>query len=185
MLGTPATAVAAVRDFWADYFNAYQITTLNPAGSNQYQFTADQWLSIATNVDVQGQTGLGTALGARRFQIDEHYAAQNSGQTGSLTQLGTGNWEMRVPIDTDVFISAGNTDLGPIYIDLHVQGQVVADSIPQPSPGPVLQSVTGNTSLALAQSINGAFSTNFDPNIGNNILNISTARPACHDPRPR
>lgn len=177
VLGIPATAVAAVRDFWADYFSAYQITNLNPTGANQYQFTADQWLSISTNIDVQGQSGIGATLGSQRYDLSERYAAQNGGQTGSLTQLAGGNWQVRVPIDTSVFISAGSSDLGPIYVDLQVQGQMVGNSIPTPSPGPVLESIAGNTSLALAQSINGAFNRNFDPNVGNDILNTSAIMP--------
>lgn len=177
LLGFPSRAVASVRDFRADYFNAYSVTSLVPQGGAAYTFSTDHWVAVSANVDVQGQTGLGLLLGSTRFDLADRYAANNFGQTGSLAQLGGGEWELQIPLDTFVFISAGDTDVGPVYVSLHVSGDIVGTSIDQPIPSPALISQPGNDTLATAQSVDYTFDRQYHPEIGDTTLNTSTAFP--------
>lgn len=175
ILGLPAQAVAAVRNFWLDYRDAYTITNLDPT-TDGYQFTSDHWLAVTAQVDLRGKTGIAVNLGHDRLELNDSYGAHNVGQLGQLTPLNAGAWQVEIPVSTSVFIDAGQVDgLGPVYVSLNFQGQLVGQSIDLTTDLLVIPSLPGNDTLTSAQSVDWAFNREYHPDIGNRTLNTSAA----------
>ena len=170
-------AVAAIRDFKADYINAFSVQSLNPSGTGAYSFTTDNWMSIATNVDVEGQTLIAASLGRSRFVLSEKYAAENVGSQGSLTQTTSGNWQVHIPLNLEIYIPAGDTDVGPVNVILTIQGDIVANSVVIPTADSFIESIPGHNTLPTAQLLDGAFATKYDLNVGDSLLNTSAVIP--------
>jgi len=175
--GIPAVAVAAVRNFWADYSDAYSITSLISTGSGRYDFNTNHWLSVSSQVDLRGKTGLAAFIEPGRTELAETYAARNSGSVGRFQVLAPDSWEVRIPLDTTVLVEAGELEgLGSIFVDLHVVGNLVGRSAAIPVPVALISSGNDDT-LGNAQSIDQAFTRGFTPQVGDEVLNMSAAIP--------
>jgi predicted esterase len=175
--GIPAVAVAAVRNFWVDYSNAYSVTSLIPNGLAGYEFATDHWLSVSSQVDLRGKTGLAAFIEPGRTALAEAYAAQNVGGTGNLQMLGLDSWEIQIPLNTNVLIEAGELEgLGSIFVDLQVVGNIVGRSTTVPVPAAIFSN-GDNDSLLTAQSLDGAFRREYSPEVGDEVLNVSAAIP--------
>jgi len=179
--GAPPTGtriMTAFRDFFVDYRNAFSTTSLTPAPTPGYTFPANEWFDISSNVDLQGQAGLGGLLDPDRVVLEEPYAAQNNAGVGGLTPTPVvDQWRISVPVNTTASIDAFEVEgLGSVFISLQIQGQLVGFSSPL-GPQSVLDSAGTNTSLATAQALDGTFAVAFDPNVGNETLNTSAGIP--------
>ncbi|MBX7166194.1 MAG: DVUA0089 family protein [Pirellulales bacterium] len=175
--GVPTRAVAAVRDFWLDYADQYSITSLTDLGSGNYGFATDEWISVSTKLDFEGQSGLGLLIDPVRFDLEERYAAQNIAGQGSLSMGASGGWDLRVPINTSVLTSVDDVEgIGRINVSLQVAGQIVGHSFQLAEPT-IVRANPDNDSLATAQSLDAEFRSGFDPNIGESLVNISAAMP--------
>jgi len=170
-------AVAAIRNFKADYHDAYSVNALIPSGAGNYSFTTNDWLSVATVVDVQGQTGLAALLGSSRESVSEKYAAANDGQIGSLTSTAGGQWKLHIPLNLDVYIPSGSTAVGEVDVILHIEGDITATSFTVPSSNSPITAEPGHHSFETAQSLDGHFARAYDQNVGDSLLNTSAVIP--------
>ncbi len=176
---TPAgTRIAtAFRDFYVDYRNAYSTTDLTPENGEQFSFPANEWFDVSTNVDVQGQSGLGLLFDSGRLDLNETYGSQNAAGSGQLSHFSNDIWQLRVPVDTAADIDAGSVDgIGSIFVHLQIQGQIVGYSAPLP-PAVTIASDGSHNSRETAQSLDGSLQVSFDPNVGNAIVNTSAGMP--------